>query len=185
MSAPQNDNHGACSVADDNGWYIVSCHPQSERQACAEIAALGQTIYLPAFRKEFHHRRYRKWIRQHYPLWPGYLLVLASEHWSRVLDCQHVTRVLRSQTYAGAGAPIAISSADVQAIRHAQDSGEFDQMRMDRATVRPGDRLKLHEGAFTGQNGTVESVGDDRIVLLINAMGRELRMVVPVERVAG
>lgn len=177
MSAPQNDN--------GNAWYIVSSHPQAERQACAEIAALGQTVYLPCFRKEFHHRRYRKWIRQHYPLWPGYLLVLASEHWSRVLDCQHVTRVLRSQTYAGAGAPIAIRDADVQAIRHAQDSGQFDLMRMDRTTVKPGDRMRVHEGALTGQAGTVESVGDDRIVLLINAMGRELRTVVPVERVAG
>ncbi|WP_054312113.1 transcription termination/antitermination NusG family protein [Mesorhizobium sp. 1M-11] len=177
MSAPQNDNRG--------DWYIVSCHPHAERQACAEIAALGQTVYLPSLRKEFHHRRYRKWIRQHYPLWPGYLLVLASEHWSRVLDCQHVTRVLRSQTYAGAGMPIAIHDADVQAIRLAQDTGQFDEMRVDRATVKPGDRLKLHEGALTGQAGTVESLGDARIVLLINAMGRELRTVVPVERVVG
>ncbi len=71
----------------------------------------------------------------------------------------------------------------MQAIRHAQDSGQFDLMRMDRATVKPGDRLRVHEGALTGQAGTVESVGDDRIVLLINAMGRELRTVVPVERV--
>lgn len=175
FKTPKNDNV--------RKWYIVACRPNAERQAGAEILALGQTVYVPCFRKEFHHRRQRKWIKQSYPLLPGYLFVLASEHWSRVLDCEHVQRVLRSQHYGEASVPIAASDDDVQAIRTAQDAGQFDDLRIDRHGIKPGDLVKVGEGAFTGTQGTVEAVSDENIVLLIAAMGRELRTKVPLEKI--
>jgi transcription antitermination factor NusG len=165
-------------------WYIVGCRPQSERLASADIVALGQTVYVPCFRKEFHHRRQRKWIKRHYPLWPGYLLILASEHWPRVLDCEHVSRILRSQNFGEESAPIAIGDADVQAIRAAQDAGQFDDLRASRTGLQPGDMVKIREGLFSGTAGPVDTVGDDSIVMLITAMGRELRTIVPLENLA-
>lgn len=173
---PKNDN--------EPRWYIVGCRPQCERLATAEIAVLGQTVYLPCFRREFHNRRQRRWIKRHYPLWPGYLLILASEHWTRVLDCEHVSRVLRSQYFAEASVPITISDSDVQAIRYAQDAGKFDDLRVNRGGVQPGDLVKVREGVFAGKAGTVESIGDENIVMLIQAMGRELRTMVPIEKLA-
>jgi transcription antitermination factor NusG len=160
-------------------WYIVGCRPQCERLASADIAALGQTVYVPCFRKEFHNRRQRKWIKRHHPLWPGYLLILASEHWPRVLDCEHVSGVLRSQNVGEASVPIAIDDGDVQAIRSAQDAGKFDDLRVNRTGLQRGDMVKIREGLFSGTAGPVDSVGDGNIVMLITAMGRELRAIVP------
>lgn len=163
-------------------WYIAACRPNFERQAAEEIVSLGQTVFVPCFRKEFHHRRQRKWIKRYYPLLPGYLFVLASDHWSRILDCEHVNRVLRSQNFSEASVPIAITDVDVQMIRSAQDRGDFDLMRSNRSELKPGDRVTVMEGAFAGQRGTVESIGDENIVLHIEAMCRQVRAVVPLEK---
>jgi transcription antitermination factor NusG len=165
-------------------WYIVGCRPQTERQAAEEIVALGQTVYLPSMRKEFHHRRQRKWIKRHYPLLPGYLFVLASDHWSRVLDCEHVSRVLRGQKLGEVSAPIAISDAEVQRIRADQDAGVFDDLRVDRHSIRPGELVKVNEGLMQGQSGTVETISDENIVMLIKAMCREVRATVPIEKLS-
>lgn len=165
-------------------WYIVGCRPSSERQAGEEIISVGQTVYVPSFRKEFHNRRQRKWIKRHYPLMPGYLFVLASDHWSRILDCEHVHRILRSQLFGEASTPIAISDADVQTIRAAQDAGQFDDLRVDRHQIRPGDLVRVSEGAFSGQRGTVETISDESIVMLISAMCREVRATVPIEKLS-
>ena len=165
-------------------WYIVSCRPQSECLAGEEILALGQTVYVPRFRREHHNRRMRKWIKRSYPLLPGYLFVLASDHWPRVLDCAHVQGVLRDQRHGGAGLPIAISDADVQAIRTAQDAGTFDDLRAHRADLKPGDTVKVREGLFSGQAGTVDAIGDENVVMLISAMCRQVRTTVPLENLA-
>lgn len=165
-------------------WYIVACRPQSECLAGEEILSLGQTVYVPRYRREFHHRRQRKWIKKTYPLLPGYLFVLASDHWSRVLDCDHVQRVLRSQTFGEVTAPIAVADADVQTIRAAQDAGKFDDLRVNKSGLRPGDLVKVRDGLFSGQVGTVDSVGDENIVMLISAMCREVRTTVPLANLA-
>src|SRR5690606_14329902 len=120
------------------------------------------------------------WVKRSYPLLPGYLFVLASDHWARVLDCEHVQRVLRSQVFGEASAPIAVGDADVQAIRVAQDAGTFDDLRVNRSGLKPGDLVKVREGMFSGQVGAVDSVGDENIVMLINAMCRQVRTTVPI-----
>lgn len=165
-------------------WYVVACRPSAECVAGEEILELGQTVYIPRYRREFQHRRQRKWVKRHYPLLPGYLFVLASDHWPRVLDCEHVLRVLCSHAFGEASAPIAINDADVQGIRAAQDAGKFDDLRVDRSGLRPGDLVKVRDRLFSGQIGTVDSVGDENIVMLINVMCREVRTTVPLENLA-
>lgn len=162
-------------------WYIVACRSTYECLAGEEILSLGQTVYVPRYRREYYHRRQRKWTKQTYPLLPGYLFVLASDHWSRVLDCEHVLRVLRSQTFGETSAPIAIRDEDVQSIRTAQDAGTFDDLKANASTLRPGDGVKVREGLFSGQTGTVYSVGDESVVMLISAMCRQVRATVPLE----
>lgn len=165
-------------------WYIAQCRPSSEHLAGEEILALGQTVYLPTYRREFHNRRQRIWIKRHYPLLPGYLFVLASDHWSRVLDCRHIVKVLRSQIFGEAAVPVGVPDGDVQLIRSAQDAGLFDMLRGSQTGIKPGDAVRVEDGLFKGQKGTIEAIGDDNIVLLINAMCREVRAIIPLESLA-
>ncbi len=176
MKTAKNDNSPK--------WYIVACRPSMERQAGEEIISLGQTVYVPCYRREYHHRRQRKWIKRFYPLMPGYLFILASEHWGRVLDCSNVTRVLRSQRFGEASVPISVSDGDVQAIRLAQDAGRFDEMRVTSGSVKIGDLVKVSDGAFSGHFGKVDEVNDQNIVLLISAMCRQVRVTAPIAKLA-
>lgn len=170
---PKNDNAPK--------WFIVACRPSTERQAAEAIIALGQTVFVPAYRKEYRHHRLKKWIKKHLPLLPGYVFVMASDHWSRVLDCEHVTRILRSQHAGDASAPIAIADDVVRSIREAQDAGKFDDLRLNRSSMKPGDLVRVHEGAFIGFQGKVDNVSDESVVLLIEAMGREVRTTTPLD----
>lgn len=162
-------------------WFIVKTRPSSDLRAGEEILALGQAVYLPQYRKEYRHPRQNRWITRYYPLLNGYLFVLGSVHWHRVLNCSAVEKVLRSQAGAGVGEPIMIDDATVQAIRRAQDAGDFDELRIHGHNVAVGETVKVTEGALIGLKGAVAGVGEKDITMMLNILGREVKTKAPVE----
>jgi transcription antitermination factor NusG len=162
-------------------WYVVESKPGSEFLAGGEITALGQTVYVPTMRKEYKHHRQKKWIKKFLPLIRGYVFVLASDHWSRVLDCEHVSRVLRSQYGGEKAQPVAISDVDVQTIRAGQEAGLWDDLRVNRDRLQRGDLVRVNEGAFIGFEGKVDGFNEESATLFISAMCREVRTTIPLE----
>lgn len=162
-------------------WLIVKTRPSSDLKAGEEILALGQPVYLPQYRKEYRHHRQKRWITRYFPLLTGYLFVLASPHWHRVLHCEAVERVLRTQLESGPGDPILIDDATVQTIRRAQDAGEFDELRVHGHNVAVGETVKVTEGALIGLKGAVAGVGEKDITMMLNILGREVRTKAPIE----
>lgn len=161
-------------------WFIVKTRPSQEVQAGEQILGLGMTVYCPRFRKEFRHARTKGWMGNYYALLPGYVFVLASPQWGRVLGCESVTGVLRSSDRGEAVDPIPIADSDVRAIRTRQEAGDFDHLRVNENTVRIGDMVRIGEGHFAGQRGPVEAVNDDNIIMLLPAFGGAAKTTVPV-----
>lgn len=162
-------------------WFIAKTRPGQDLKAGEEILALGQAVYLPQFRKEYKHNRQNRWITRYYPLLNGYLFVLGSVHWHRVLNCSAVEKVLRTQAGAGVGEPIMIDDATVQTIRRAQDAGDFDELRVHGHNVAVGETIKVTEGALIGLKGAVHGVGEKDITLMLNILGREVKTKAPIE----
>jgi transcriptional antiterminator RfaH len=162
-------------------WFIVKTRPSSDLKAGEEILALGLTVYLPQYRKEYRHHRQRRWITRYFPLLNGYLFVLNSVHWHRVLNCESVEKVLRSQLEGGVGDPIMIDDATVQSIRKAQEAGEFDELRVHGHNVEVGETVKLTAGAIAGLKGAVVGVGEKDITMMLNILGREVKTTAPIE----
>lgn len=161
-------------------WYIVRSRPSSENRAGEEIIALGQTVYVPQFRKEYKHHRHKKWITRYFPLLRGYLFILASPHWARCLSCDSVERVLRDQRYDGAGDPIPIPNAEVQRIRSAQEAGAFDQLRVHGSDIDVGAKVQIAEGAMAGLLGTVQKAGDEKLTMTVMMFNREVSTKAPI-----
>lgn len=157
-------------------WYVVRARPSLELQAAEEIAGLGQVVYVPRFRKEYKHARHKRWSVKYFSLLTGYLFVLASDHWPRVLDCDSVERVLRTQN----GDPIPIPDATVQGIRRKQETGEYDEMRV-HGRVDVGSSVKVINGALAGVHGEVAASTDEHVIMMLQMFGREVAAKVPVE----
>jgi len=161
-------------------WFIVKTRPSLEVRAGEEILSLGQTVYVPQYRKEFQHARKKAWTTRYFPLIRGYLFVMASAHWNRVLGCESVAGVLRSTDRGEAVDPIPISDAEIRRIRDKQEAGDFDEMKLHGNAVKIGDQVKIGEGLFTGQRGEVAAISDENIVMWINMFGGATKAKVPV-----
>jgi transcriptional antiterminator RfaH len=52
-------------------------------------------------------------------------------------------------------------------------------------TLSPGDQVRLHSGAMADHIGLYERQGDgERVVILLNLLGREVRVKVPSDSIA-
>lgn len=163
-------------------WFIVKTRPASETRAGEELLRLGLTVFLPHYRKEYQHHRSHKWTVKHYPLMTGYMFVMKSPHWPRALACDAVEGVLRTQLPSGGiGDPILLDDATVNAIRAAQEAGQYDEMRVHGRNVAVGEIIKVNDGALAGLKGAVAGVGEKEITFMLNMLGREVKTRAPVE----
>lgn len=160
-------------------WFIVRSKPGMEARAGEEILSLGQTVYVPRYRKEFKHARKNYWTTRYYPLMTGYLFVMASDHWSRVVGCESVERILRSQIEGEAGPPIGIDDRTIREIRERQEAGAFDEMRV-HGRVPVGEHVSIATGALSGLKGPVIDSDDRSVVMVIQMFGQEIKAKAPV-----
>lgn len=161
-------------------WFIIKTRPTFETRAGEEILALGQTVYVPQFRKEYKHARTKGWISKYYPVLRGYIFVMASQQWGRVLGCESVTGVLRSTDRGEAVDPIPIADAEIRALRKRQEAGDFDDLRVNSHAVKIGDAVKITEGVFAGQRGEIAAINDETIIMWISAFGGKAKTTVAV-----
>jgi transcription antitermination factor NusG len=164
----------------ENSWYIVRTRPNAENRAGEEIISLGQTVYVPQFRKEYRHHRHKRWTIRYFPLMRGYLFVMASAHWNRVLGCASVERILRTVEMREDAMPVEIDDIVIQDMRARQDAGEFDEMRL-HGRMDAGAQLRVSEGPLAGLKGVATDIGDKNVVMMIEMFGREIRAKAPVD----
>lgn len=157
-------------------WHIVLARPSHELRAAEEMISLGQTVYVPRFRKEFQHRRNKGWSIRYFSLLSGYIFVLGSEHWGRVLGCESVSHVLRNS----GGVPFSIEDDVVRAIRQAQDAGVYDEMRV-HGRVPVNSEVKVLDGALAGIKGHVAASDDAKVVFMLEMFGRQVKARAPLE----
>lgn len=84
---------------------------------------------------------------------------------------------------SGGEIPLAVPDGAIDDIRAREDeTGNVPIAR--EANFRKGDKLQIMDGALIDHVGLFESPSDqDRVVLLLNLLGRQVRVRVPVESV--
>ena len=153
-------------------WYVVFTRPNGEETASQHLERQGFATYLPlrwALRR--HARRQERVAR---PLFPRYLFVsldLCTQRWRSVHSTVGVSHlVCRGDT------PTPVPQDVV-----AQLIAQHDETGCVRFTssFRRGDRLRILCGAFADVVGLYEEMTDtQRVTLLLNLLGRQVRVVV-------
>ena len=158
-------------------WFVVHCRSNGEQKALFHLRRQGYETYLPFYKKiRRHARRLEKITR---PLFPRYLFVkldLESSCWRPIRSTLGV-----SQLICRGDLPAAVPEGIVE---------ELQSQENEKGLVVPdwsfqeGDKVQVTGGALLDQIGLFKAVDSDhRVVILLNLLGREVEVGLPLEDV--
>jgi transcriptional antiterminator RfaH len=161
-------------------WYVVQSQPNAENKAIAHLQRQGFATYLPCYLKRRRHARRVEIVPA--PLFPRYLFVtfdLMSQRWRSIFSTVGVSHIV-----CNGELPTPISDEVIGSLRAREDASGF--VTLDRSPkFRVGDKIRVLDGAFADCLGLYEGMKDrDRIAILLDLLGRKVRVTVAAENVA-
>lgn len=159
-------------------WYVAETQPRAEAKAVWHLQRQGFTTYLPQYRKLRRHARRTDEVRV--PLFPRYLFVsidMALQAWRAIHSTVGVTRLITH-----GDTPAAVPEGIVEDIRAREDESGLVLLP---PPFRPGELVRVLAGSFADQIGIYECASDaHRVVLLLDLLGRKVRLKLPLSSVA-
>ena len=160
-------------------WYVVHTAPNGEARATAHLRRQGFETFMPRFVKMRRHARRSEKVLA--PLFPRYLFIqmnLSVDRWRAVNGTVGVSHLICS-----GDEPVPVRAGIVEALIAQADGVD----RVDPAALQlfcAGDRLRIVDGALADQVGAFERMtADQRIVLLMTVLGREVKVTLPLASV--
>jgi transcriptional antiterminator RfaH len=167
-------------MTSDNRWYVVHTHPQHESRADVNLRRQGFTTYFPCYLRTRRHARRTDAVTR--ALFPRYLFVnmdIARDRWRAIQSTYGVSSLV-----AAGDEPLPVPTEIVEEIRGREDAEGFVTIGL-AAGLRLGSRIRLVDGLFADASGTIERIaGERRVAVLLQLLGREVRVSVPAALVA-
>jgi transcriptional antiterminator RfaH len=161
-------------------WYVAQSQPNAELKAAAHLNRQGFTIYLPRYMKRRRHARRVDHVPA--PLFPRYLFVgidMATQRWRSIFSTVGISRLV-----CNGDVPQSVPDQIVAALRAREDEGGLVRLDL-RPSFRAGDKICVLDGALAGCFGLCECMKDnERVAVLLDMLGRKVRVTVNVESVA-
>lgn len=158
-------------------WYAVHTQPRAEKRAEIHLRNQGFSTFLPKVKGERRHARRVDQVVV--PLFAGYLFVeldVESTSW-RCINGTHGVR--RLVCHGNSPAPVPHDVVDK--IRSREDS--CGVVELCPQLLRKGDRCRISTGPLSDVEAIFEELsGVRRAVLLLELLGRSVRVSVPVRR---
>ena len=166
-------------VPAESAWHVVQVHLHAERKAQMHISRQGFETYLPLYLKRRRHARRTEMVAA--PLYPSYLFVRFNSlihRWRSIHSTLGVVRLV-----CNGDVPAALDQAIIENLKSRENAQGFIQL--DRRTkFAPNDKVRISDGVFADCLGLVEGVSDrDRVVILLNMLGRKVRVLLDEELV--
>lgn len=161
-------------------WYVIYTHAKSEMKAANHLLRQGFDTYLPIYPKERRHARRVEQI--HAPLFPRYIFVsldTARVPWRVINSTVGVINIV-SQS----GQPVPMPTGIIDDLRARElENGLIKLNSFQR--FKKGDPIQVTAGAMHDQFGIFDCIDDsERIVILLNLLGREVKVRLPAEAVS-
>ncbi len=157
-----------------DSWFVVRTRVRTEEMAARHLANQGFTAYLPRYRRRVRHARRNEIVLR--PLFPGYLFVQLDPQrcrWRSINGTFGVQSILTQ-----GDALLAVADSIIAEIKAREDTD--GTVKLSRASFAPGQVVRLIEGPLADLSGLFEEMRDEnRVVLLVSLLGRQVRMQVP------
>jgi transcriptional antiterminator RfaH len=161
-------------------WFVAHTHPNAEAKATSHLNRQGFEIYFPRYLKRRRHARRVEIVAA--PLFPRYLFVavdIAAQRWRSIYSTVGVTRLV-----CNGDEPAVVPDGIVEALKHREDTSGFIKLDY-RPPFRPGDKIRVLDGAFSSCLGLFESMAErERIAILLDLLGRKVRVILDADLVA-
>jgi transcriptional antiterminator RfaH len=160
-------------------WYVVRTHAMAEEKAAFNLARQGYAAYLPRYLKKRSHARRGDWLGK--PLFPRYLFVEMdpeATQWRAIKSTIGVSHFIR----LGDG-PAPVPQGIVENIIARENcEGYVDLSR--EILFKKGQTVEIADGPMAESAAIFDCIDDnDRATVLMDLMGRQLRVRVPLEAV--
>lgn len=160
-------------------WYVVQARPNAEGKAVAHLHRQGFETYLPLYLKRRRHARRVDIVSA--PLFPRYFFVgidVSAQQWRSIFSTVGVSRLV-----CNGEMPTAVPDRVIEALRSRHDGSGHVQLDQ-RPNFRPGDKIRVLDGAFADCLGLYEGLKDsERIAILLDLLGRKVRVTVEIDSV--
>lgn len=160
-------------------WCAVQTHMRAEDKAAFHLTRQGYTVFLPKHLKRRKHARRVDWVPA--PLFPRYLFVAvdpAATRWWSIHSTVGVSKLV-----CFGKVPAAVPAEIIEEIKARQDENGLVKLRAGCGFKR-GDRVRIIDGPLSDLEGLFDCASDDeRVTILLNLMGRQVRVRVPLETV--
>ncbi|NQV83836.1 MAG: transcriptional activator RfaH [Rhodospirillales bacterium] len=160
-------------------WCAVQTHVRSEDKAAFHLKRQGYDVFLPKHLKRRKHARRIDWVLT--PLFPRYLFVAINPDttpWWAIRSTVGVGSLI-----CFGDTPAVVPTNIITEIQARQDEKGLVKLHSGCA-FKPGDRVKIIDGPLNDIEGLFECPTDeDRVTVLLNLMGREVKVRVPLEAV--
>ena len=161
-------------------WYVVHTHPNAELIAAEHLHRQGFEVYVPRFRKLRRHARKNETVVR--ALFPRYFFVafdIAAERWQAVRSTIGIARLV-----GGSNGPTPVGDDVLTDLQRREDASGF--VRLDsRSRFSRGEKIKLVGSGLSTCLGRFEGMADnERIAVLLDMLGRQVRVIVDGEIVA-
>lgn len=161
-------------------WYVVQTQPNAERKSAFHLERQDFTVYLPQYLKRWRHAR--KVELRPAPLFPRYLFVamdVAQARWRAIRSTIGVSALV-----CNGERPAPVPDGIVEGIRAREDDAGLLPLQM-ASPYRRGDAISVTDGGLAGARGFFECFEDhDRVILLLEMLGRPMRVTLPATAVA-
>jgi len=158
-------------------WYVVQTQFQGETKAEAHLLNQGFNTYVPRYSKARRHARRVDMVLV--PLFPRYIFVqidLDVQQWKSINGTFGVSRIVSSGEK-----PMAIKDNVILEIKSRENSDGAVVLKP--KFYNKGELLRIVEGSFSDCIGLFEEMADDkRVFLLLDLMGRKVRVKAPIEK---
>lgn len=164
----------------ERAWYVVHTQLNGEARAELNLRRQGFRTYLPRYLRSRRHARRTQMVPR--PLFPRYLFValdLACDRWRSIHSTCGV-----SQIVLAGERPVPVPEGVVEQIRAREAGDGYIALGLP-SGVGPGSHVRLIDGIFADAKGVLERIADDRrIAVLLELLGREVRVFVPASSVS-
>jgi len=160
-------------------WYVAHTQPQAEVKAAGHLRNQGFETYLPRYLKRRSHARRIDHVPA--PLFTRYLFIaidLETERWRAVRSTVGVHDLVLNGDL-----PAPVPRGIVEDIKSREDARGYIRL-LPRLALAQGDRVEVTDGPLCGASGLFECAADEeRVVVLLDLLGRQVRTCVPLETV--
>jgi transcriptional antiterminator RfaH len=162
-------------------WYLVHTKPACEAVAEANLKRQGYEVYCPRLLRSVRVRG--RWLDRIISLFPRYLFLhfaAGAQQLSPVRSTVGVSGVVRF-----GGEYTVVRDGVIRALRERADPQTGLHRLCEKSTLKPGAGVHIVGGAFDGLDGVFQrDSGEERVVVLLQILGQETPVRVPIGFVA-